>query len=78
MTYRFLSKKGWLESDISDSRTYLIAVYYSLATIATVGFGDITPSNNLEKVFVCVFIVFGVFIYTNSISLFSKIAQGSR
>lgn len=77
LTLSFLAKKGSLEADIGDSRIYLIAVYYALVTVATVGFGDITPTNDFERICVCVFVVFGVLVYTNSISLFSKIAQMS-
>ena len=45
--------------------------------MATVGFGDITPTNTLERIYVMLFMIFGVFFYTNSISLFSKIRQNS-
>ena len=30
----------------SNSRKYLLGLYYSIMTITTVGFGDITPRNN--------------------------------
>lgn len=49
-------------------------------TIATVGYGDIRPGNtrklklthSVEKALTCILIMFGIMIYTNSISFFSK------
>lgn len=61
----------------SDMRKYLLGVYYTVVTITTVGFGDITPSNQCssrspdEKMYVCFLIVVGVFFYTNTLSFFS-------
>ena len=58
-------------------RKYLLGVYYTVVTITTVGFGDITPSNQCssrspdEKIYVCFLIIVGVFFYTNTLSLFS-------
>lgn len=45
---------------------YLHALYFSVITMVTVGFGDIVPSNNLE-VGVCIITVMiscGVYAYT--------------
>lgn len=69
----------------SDIRIYLISVYFIISTIATVGYGDvsaITPSIDLltqvEKCVNIVLIMFGVWIYTNSISLVSGILNDPR
>ena len=51
---------------------YLVAVYYVIATIATVGYGDIAGVTYLEKFAMCVFIVLGIMVYTNAIGLFSS------
>ena len=60
---------------ITPGRAYLISLSYIISTVATVGSGDVTPTTQYEKVFVCFFIIFGVWIYTNAISLFSKISM---
>lgn len=57
-------------------------MYWIIATVATVGYGDVAPSTTrnieltiAEKIYSLVFIVFGVWIYTNSISFISKYMQ---
>ncbi len=52
---------------------YLLAIYYVIATIATVGYGDISAATHLEKAAMCIFIVLGVMVYTNAIGLFSSL-----
>ena len=61
-------------------RLYLLGVYYTIVTITTVGFGDITPSNQSkqnvtkeEKVFVCLLLIVGVVFYSNTMSLFATL-----
>ncbi len=65
-------------SEPSGPRKYLISVYSVIATIVTVGYGDVVPSNSSEKLFMCVLIVFGVMIYTNVIGFFSSIMTDKR
>lgn len=58
--------------DKSDSEVYLICIYFVFTTLTTIGYGDITPSNDCEKVFVLVLISFGVGFYSYLISSFSN------
>lgn len=58
-----------------DIRSYLMATYWVVATIATVGYGDISPSSKIEILFTLIFLIFGVFIYTSTISLSSALLQ---
>ena len=59
--------------EVSDPRMYLLGVYYVVATIATVGYGDISAVTYLEKAAMSVFIILGVMVYTNAIGLFSSV-----
>lgn len=40
--------------------SYLDAAYFCVSTLATVGFGDITPTTTIGKVFTIFFIIFGI------------------
>ena len=63
---------------MTQERAYLLSLYFTITTVATVGLGDITPKTTGEKVYVCIFILFGVWVYTNTISLFSTVDHESR
>ena len=47
---------NWLNAfdviDLDNSDQYIITLYYSFTTIATVGYGDITPQTNYERIYV--------------------------
>lgn len=49
----------------------LDALYFSVVTVATVGYGDITPQTALGKLFTAVFLVLGVGIF---VALAGKLA----
>ena len=48
---------------------YLDALYFSAATMTTVGYGDITPKTDLGKIFTIVYVFAGVGIALYGISL---------
>ena len=48
---------------------YLDALYFSAATMTTVGYGDITPRTDAGKIFTIVFVFMGVGIALYGISL---------
>lgn len=44
-------------------QTYTDALYFTVATLTTTGFGDITPTGNLGKVLAIIIMVFGVALF---------------
>lgn len=73
---RFYMSNNWIvNNDLNDSEwwmQYLYAYYFVCVTMNTVGFGDISPSNPLEVLFVIVFmfVACGIFAYSlNSIGI---------
>ena len=59
--YHFVEKLNWLD-----------AVYFCVVTLATVGYGDITPHTNLGKVFTMFYILTGVGIIATFANLLLK------
>lgn len=54
--------------DYDPEIQYLYAFYWSMQTVTTVGFGDITPVSNEEKIFVIIWMAFGSAYYSFVIS----------
>lgn len=69
----------WMESYInegnSNSDLYAIAFYWTITTITTVGYGDISGNNNLEKVFCSLIMVIGVFAFSFANGSLASIIQ---
>ncbi|CAD8124933.1 unnamed protein product [Paramecium sonneborni] len=64
------ANNNWLDSkqirDESNFIKYIYSFYWSVVTMVTVGYGDITPQNYLEMI-LCIFIMFlscGVYAYS--------------
>jgi voltage-gated potassium channel len=55
--YHLVEHLGWLD-----------AYYFSVITLATVGYGDITPHTSAGKLFTTFYVLFGVGIITTFIS----------
>jgi len=54
---------------------YNYSFYYSIVTIVTVGYGDVTPQNPLERLFACFFILIGCFAFGYCINCIGTIFQ---
>jgi voltage-gated potassium channel len=59
---------GWLalrgvSADLDQATNYLRALYWSITTLATVGYGDITPSTNTEMLYAILVMILGVGVY---------------
>ena len=67
---------GWYESyspgprddmDPSDwywGRQYLVALYWAFTTMTTVGYGDVTPQTDEERIFFIFAMIIGVAFYS--------------
>jgi hypothetical protein len=58
----FFDKKNELE--VIDSSIYYISFYWCITTITTVGYGDISGTNNAERMFCCFVMVVGVIMFS--------------
>ncbi|OMJ76250.1 hypothetical protein SteCoe_24431 [Stentor coeruleus] len=63
-------KYGYLDLDIGS--LYLRSLYFTMATLATVGYGDIAANNDLERILVIIWIIIVMFFVTFSISSVSN------
>ncbi len=52
--------------------SFINATYFTIATVSTVGYGDITPITNIAKIFVVILIVTGLLIFFSAITVFSS------
>lgn len=55
--YHFLEKWTWIQ-----------AFYFSVVTLATVGYGDLYPTNDFSRLFTAIYILFGVSISVAAIT----------
>lgn len=63
--------------DKPESDLYIASFYWTVTTLTTVGYGDITPANNLERgICICVMLG-GVFFYSYTISTITSIMSES-
>lgn len=65
--YHFVEDLRWLDS-----------VYFCVVTLATVGYGDITPKTDIGKVFTIFYILFGVAVIAASLSYLLRTAVIKR
>ena len=56
-------------ADASDFDIYVAAAYWTVTTLATVGYGDIVPVNTIERIFACSVILAGMVFYSYTIGM---------
>jgi potassium voltage-gated channel Eag-related subfamily H protein 6/hyperpolarization activated cyclic nucleotide-gated potassium channel 2 len=73
------SKINWIYTkgmiDESHSKLYLTAFYFTVTTLVTVGYGDITPSSDSEKFMCIVMMMLGVVSFSVTTGALSSIIQ---
>ena len=61
-------KTNWINNDkynqYTDKQLYIAAYYYTVTTVTTVGYGDISGSNSGEKIFCMILMVVGVVFFS--------------
>lgn len=67
VSYRYLEKWSWLDS-----------VYFSVVTLTTVGYGDISPQTDGGKIFTLFYILLGIGIILSFINAVNSHYRGSR
>ena len=60
-----------IRPDASVLTQYITSLYWSLVTLTTVGYGDISPATNTERVFTVMVMLMGAIIYA---SIFGNVA----
>ena len=54
-----------------------ICIYFTITTIATVGYGDISTTNDMERVICCLLMVVGVSFFSIASGIFTNIIQNA-
>lgn len=67
MFYHYVEKLSWLD-----------AIYFSVMTITTVGYGDIYPSTEIGKIFTMAYVLVGLALIAVFANLFIKSAIERR
>lgn len=61
-----------------EGLNYTDAFYMSSITLTTVGYGDFAPQTNAGKIFTSIYVLFGVGLLLESLSLLSKMRIQSQ
>ena len=69
--------ENWVKSagivNYPDAKKYLISFYYIITTVTTVGYGDISATNDVERFFAITYMILGQIGLTYAISLLGSI-----
>jgi len=60
-------------ADSPVSTAYIASIYWSLTVLTTMGFGDITPGTDLERILTMLWMIVGVGFYSFTIGSLSSI-----
>jgi CRP-like cAMP-binding protein len=72
-----LGEPNWIfrygYQDSSDEEMYVSSIYFIMYTILTIGYGDISPVNSIERFFVILIMLVGVLLYSFAVSSLGNI-----
>ena len=57
---------------LEEGWSWLDALYFSVITLSTVGYGDLDPTTPLSKIFTMAFILLGISIFVSFASMLAK------
>lgn len=81
-----ISGDGWFEGyaprgSSADSwdwrRRYLVAFYFAFSTMSTVGYGDVVPQSDAERIYVVIAMLIGVSFYSYMIATVSSMVTAA-
>jgi len=69
--------EGGEEIDIEKDnvKMYFISLYFVMQTITTVGYGDVSPTNTKERIFIVILMLIGVISFSFISGSLSSIIQ---
>ena len=70
-------KNNWIfiggYTEYMDYELYIVSFYFTVTTIVTVGYGDITPKNSGERVICMLLMIIGVISFSIGTGILSSI-----
>jgi len=63
---------GTISFHFLEDWTWIQALYYSVVTLTTVGYGDLVPTTDLSRLIAIIYIIFGVGIMLTSLGSISS------
>lgn len=69
---------GNMAPDLTWWQIYFYSMYWAITTLATVGYGDLTPNNYFEVAFVGLIMLFGTAILSYNLSEIGSVISNLR
>lgn len=78
---KYFNSNNWVENlnftEVSFFNLYISGFYFTLTTLLSVGYGDIRPYNQTERIFTIIFMSIGVLFYSFLVTLISSLVVNS-